>query len=340
MRIPPQQLSDSLKRGLAPVYLVAGDEPLLVDETCMAIRGAARDAGYTEREVYHTDRSFDWSQLQGAGSSMSLFGDKRLVEVRLPTGKPGEGAKALTAWAEAPPEDALLLVISARLDSSTQRSKWVTALEEAGHYVAIYALDADSLPGWIAARMRKHGLQPGAGVVETLAWHFEGNLLACSQEIEKLAMLTQGEITLPQVEGGLSDNARFDVYGLVDTALSGDSRAALRQLHRLRGEGVAQTLILWALAREVRSLYSIAQAVASGVADSQAFRTAGVWSRRQGLVRQALRRQPGRGWAVLLQRAARVDRVIKGRAAGDSWQELQELVLGMSGHPLRLATGI
>ena len=152
MRLAPQQLSDHLKRGLAPVYLVAGDDPLLQDEACMAIRAAARAAGYTEREVYHTDRSFDWSQLQGAGASMSLFGDKRLVEVRLPTGKPGDGAKTLTAWAEAPPDDALLLVISARLDGSAQRSKWVAALEQAGHYVAIYGLDGDSLPGWIVAR--------------------------------------------------------------------------------------------------------------------------------------------------------------------------------------------
>lgn len=339
MPINADQIATSLKRGLAPVYFVHGDEPLLVREAADAIRAAATAAGFSERQVLTVESGFDWNSLSASTQNLSLFAERRLIELHLPTGKPGEvGAKQLVEYAAAPPPDTLLLVIAGKLEKATRESRWAKALDAAGTMVIAWPIETAQLPGWIARRMLARGLKPGAGVTELLAYHMEGNLLACDQEIEKLVMLwgtapggAPRTVAIEEIEGALSDNARFSVFQLADAALKGETRVVMRMLESLRAEGMEPMLVLWALTREARALASLSVRVAAGESVEQALDAARVWSRRQPLVRQALKRLAPVAWLGVMQRAARIDRVIKGRATGDAWRELQNLALAMGG---------
>jgi len=377
MSINADQIAGHLRRGLAPVYFVHGDEPLLVREAADTIRAAATAAGFSERQVLTVESGFDWNSLSASTQNLSLFAERRLIELHLPTGKPGEtGAQQLVQYAAAPPPDTLLLVIAGKLEKATRESRWAKALDAAGAAVIAWPIETAQLPGWIARRMLARGLKPGAGVTELLAYHMEGNLLACDQEIEKLAMLwstsapapatapgaalplpsrdgvmpregpagperppslesspngTPHAVAVEEIEGALSDNARFSVFQLADATLKGEARVAMRMLESLRAEGIEPVLVLWALTREARALASLSARVAAGESAEQALDAARVWSRRKPLVRQALKRLAPVAWLGVLQRAARIDRVIKGRAAGDAWRELQNLALAMSG---------
>jgi len=332
MKLYLNQLSSHLASQLAPVYLVGGDEPLLVDESCSAIREKAMKQGYVEREIFNVETGFDWSRLQGSGQSMSLFGDKRLIELRITSGRPGDaGAKALVQWTESLPEDVLLLVIVGKLDQEVLRTKWAKALEQVGTMLRIFPPEAHELPGWIGQRMRAQGLQPEKGVAEQLAYHFEGNLLALSQEITKMTLSGGTSVSLADLEDQMSDSARFTVFRLVDVCLQGDGVNVRRILVSLEKEGVAPVLVLWALAREIRTLAEMAQALASGSGESEVFQAHRVWPKRQALVRKGLQRlRPGQ-WLTLLQRASRTDRVIKGRTMGKTWLELERLGLAICG---------
>ena len=333
MQVRADQLLDRLTGSLARVYLVHGDEPLLTMEACQAVRDAARAQGYSERQVFSVDKSFDWQALTGASQSMSLFAEKRLMELRLPTGKPGtSGSEVIATLAATPDDDTILLVWSGRLDKRAQASKWVKALEQAGVVVAVYPLSSRELPGWIKQRMKQHSLNAGPGVAELLAYRYEGNLLALAQEIEKLSLLFVDDlVSVADIEDKLGDGARFDVFRMVDTCLQGDGPAAVRALTGLRSEGVAPVLILWALVREIRALAQMSAEMAVGKSESQLFREFRVWSTRQALVRTALRRHPRNRWYSLLQGAHRADKVIKGREPGDAWLALQALGLALSG---------
>lgn len=333
MQLGADQLSDHLAGSLGPIYLIHGDEALLTDEACQLVRDQARAQGFIERQVFTVDRGFDWQSLSAYSQSLSLFSEKRLIELRLPGGKPGTaGATALQEFASRTNDDTILLIWSGRLDKKAQGSKWAKALAAIGVMVAIYPLNHAQLPGWIARRLRAQGLKPGAGVSEMLAYRYEGNLLACSQEVEKLSLLFgQGDVSLADIEGKLGDNARFDVFGMVDLCLQGDAAGAVRALQGLRAEGTAPVLILWALVREIRSLAQMAIDVAAGRSEQQIFRDYRVWAKRQSLVRRALKRHsPGR-WYALLQGSHRADKVIKGREPGDAWQALLALELAFCG---------
>ncbi len=333
MQINPDQLINHLKRGLAPIYLVYGEETLLVEEGCRAIRDAAHAAGFQERQVLTVESGFDWNALFASMQTLSLFSERRVIELRLPTGKPGEaGAKILTEIAANPPADTVLVVSCGKLEKQTREAKWVKALEGAGVAVAVYPLEAAQWPMWIRRRMEQKGLKPGPGVVDLLAHLMEGNLLACAQEIDKLAMLFgAGEVGLDDIEGNLGDNARYNVYALVDASLRGEPAAVERILKNLRGEGVEPALILWALARETRELAQMAAMIAAGQPVMRALETRRVWAKRKPLVSAALKRLSRESTQDLLRRAARADRVLKGRGRGEVWQELQCLALGLSG---------
>lgn len=333
MQIYANQLEAQLKRALAPIYLLSGDEPLLLEECCAAIRRAAQAQGCAERQVLTVEPGFDWNGLYASTQSLSLFAERRLIELRLPTGKPGEaGAKFLTQMAAAPPPDIVLLIVAGKLDKQARAAKWVQALEGAGVAVTVYPVEAEQLPAWITQRMSRHGLKPGPGVAELLAHHMEGNLLAAAQEIEKLALLLgRGEVSLDDIEGNLGDNARFSVFTLADACLRGGAAAILRILNSLRAEGVEPVLVLWALAREARSLAQMSFQVAAGRAVAQVLEAQRVWARRRPLVGNALARGRPGYWHALLSRAARTDRVIKGRLPGDAWRELQCLALALGG---------
>jgi DNA polymerase-3 subunit delta len=338
MQIYANQLDSQLKRGLAPVYLLYGEEPLLVEESRDRIREAARAAGYDGRELHAVEPGFDWNALFAASRSLALFAEKRFIDLRLPSGKPGEtGGKILAEIAAEPPADTVLVVSCGKLEKAQREAKWAKAINAAGAVVAVYPVEAAQLLGWVVQRLRARGVQAGPGVAELLAHHFEGNLLACAQEIDKLAMtFGNNAVKVEDIEQDIADSARFTVFTLADTCLEGRATAIPRILSSLRAEGVEPVLVLWALVREIRTLAQITASIAGGLPLPQALDSHKVWTKRKPLVSKALNRgRPGE-WRAWLARAARVDRVIKGRARGDAWHELECLALGFGG--LRLPT--
>lgn len=333
MKLRFEDLSNQLPQGLLPVYIVSGDEPLQHGEACDDIRAQARQQGFNERQVMHAEKSFDWEEFLTECNSMSLFAEQRLLELRLPTGKPGDkGAKALLQFAAAPPEDTVLLVICGKLDAATQRSKWFTALQDIGASVQVWPVEVKMLPNWIKRRMQQHGLKPSADAVELLAERVEGNLLAAAQEIEKLKLLHgDASIDFDMMAAAVADSARYDIYGLVDAALGANVRRFTRMLAGLRAEGSESVLILWALTREIRSLQAMAIQMEQGQSLEQVVAKARVWPKRKALVAGALRRHKSGVWMVLLQRAAGLDRIIKGQSSGNIWDELLQLCLAIAG---------
>ena len=339
MRLKPEQVTDHLAKGLKPVYVVAGDEPLLVAETADAIRAAARQAGYGERLVFNVEPGFDWSGLREASQSLSLFAERRLIELRLPTGKPGDaGGKALSEYAAQAPEDNLLLVTLGRMDSAIKRSRWLGALEQAGVLVQVWPVDVNRLPAWVRNRMRQRGLEPTAEAVQLLVERVEGNLLAAAQEIDKLALNGAGPGDAEAVLEVVADSARFDVFDLAEAALDGDSRRVARILDELRATGTEPTLVLWALAREARTLTALGEARARRQPPQAVYRQYKVWEKRIPLYQKALPRYKPGQWRRLLSAAAGTDRTIKGLRPGNAWDELLKLGLAMSGKTL--STGI
>jgi DNA polymerase-3 subunit delta len=333
MKLKSEQIPAHLQRTLAPIYLVCGDEPLQIAETCDAIRARARETGCSERLLFNVETGFDWNALLQARDTLSLFAERRLLEVRLPGGKPGEaGAKILREYAARPSAGDVLLVISGKIDKDAQRSKWFTALEQAGVVVQVWPVNAARLPAWIERRMRAKGLQPGAEAVALLAERVEGNLLACAQEIEKLLLLHgPGAVDGAAVTAAVSDSARYSVYDLVDRAVAGDGQAVTRVLRGLQGEGEEPVLVLWALTREIRALTAMAEELRRGTAVEQVLAKNRIWENRKILVRNALKRSSPRSLKRLLRHAGKTDRVIKGMAAGNAWDELLQLALGVAG---------
>lgn len=331
MPINADQLARHLERGLAPFYLVSGDEPLQIDECAAAIRQRAVEQGYAERSVFNVEPGFDWDRLRTASQSLSLFAERRLIELRLPTGRPGDaGGQLLTELAQQASADTLFLILTGKLDKTQRASDWVQAVEASGTHVQIWPAEVQKLPAWIAQRFAARGLKPEAGVVDLLVWHLEGNMLAAAQEIDKLAMLcTGGQVKLADVEESLADSARFSVYQLVDAVLAGEAVTGQRILTSLRREGTEPILILWALARELRSVTQVSQELAGGKSESAAL--ARVWQQRRALVGKALRRHKAPVWLGFLQTAAHLDRLLKGRAQGDLWLELERLLLAVAG---------
>ncbi len=337
-QLRPEQLQGQLAKGLAPVYFIYGDEALLVNECADTVRAATRAQGFSDRQVFSVETGFDWNSLLAASDSLSLFSEQRLLELRLPTGKPGKvGAQVLRDYVERPPEDTVLLIVSGKLEAAARRSKWVQALDKAGVSVPVWPVGLRELPGWIDARLRRHDMRAGREALQLLADRVEGNLLAADQEIEKLFLLHgPGEVSQDDIERLVTDSARYDIYGLVDIALAGDAAHTQRMLSGLRAEGVDPVLVLWALAREIRSLAGLARDIQGGTPPGQAMAARRVWDKRKPLVSGVLQRIRGRQWWAMLQRCALIDRIIKGRAAGSAWDELLQLTLRLAGRaPIR-----
>jgi DNA polymerase III subunit delta len=333
MKLRFEQLAGHLQKGLQPIYLLSGDEPLQLMEASDALRRHARESGYSEREVMHVESGFDWNSLLAASSSMSLFAEQRLIELRLPTGKPGrEGGAALAEYAANPPPDTLLLIISGKIERQSQNSKWYKALDSAGAIMTLWPIEPQALPGWVGQRMRSRGMQPTPEAAQLLAERVEGNMLAAAQEVEKLLLLYgESEISADQVEEGVADSARYDVFELVDTILLGDVPRTTRVMQGLRGEGVEPILVLWALLREIRAMVQMAAEMARGLGAEQAMAGQRVWEKRKPPVRAGLQRHNLNRWQLLLRRAGRIDRMIKGVEAGNPWDELLQLALLMAG---------
>jgi DNA polymerase-3 subunit delta len=335
MQLKPEQLDAHLRKQLAPIYFISGDEPLRVMEAADAVRAAARRQGYDERDVLMVQAGFDWDSLMSEAGNLSLFSQRRVIDLRLPGGKPGaDGSKALRAYAESPPDDTLLLVTAGKLEPSARKGKWVQALEKAGVVVFVWPLKGQEFNAWVAQRMRQRGLQPTAEAVTLLADRVEGNLLACMQEIEKLYLLQgEGEVDAGAILALVADNARYDVFVLVDSALAGEAARSIRILQGLRAAGIVPQIVLWALSREIRQLAAMTAVLASGQPVQAVMTRYRIWpAERKSMVAAALQRLSVTQCNTLLQHCACVDRISKGQAAGNAWDELLQLTLNLAGN--------
>lgn len=333
MRVYPDKLKQQLGSGLAPVYLVSGDEPLQLGECCDAIRAAARAAGFSTREVLETGSGFDWQQLTAEAAAFSLFADKKIIDLRVPGGKPGaEGSRALSAYCDNPPPDTLLLITLPKLERAQSNSKWFKAIDSIGATIQVWPIEANRLPGWIDQRMRQAGIVPTREAVQMLADRVEGNLLAARQEIDKLLLLHgEGPLDADQLSLAVADSARYDVFELVDSALRGEAARVIHILDGLRAEGIAPAVVLWALHREAHTMANMAADIAKGLSLDHAISRARVFSKRTGLVRQALGRTRTPQWLALLDLCQQTDAAIKGMSFRQPWNRLTDIALGMSG---------
>ena len=342
MLLKGEQLSAHLERELQPVYLVYGDEPLLVIEAADAIRTAARRNGFDEREVLTAIAGFNWLQLHHAAGNMSLFGGRQLIDLRIPTGKPGrDGSAAIQEYCAHPSPDALLLVTLPGLDWSEEKAAWVKALGDAGAAVKLIPPALSELPAWIARRLQRQQQSADPEGLRFIAERVEGHLLAAHQEILKLGLLyPPGKLSLAQVQDAVLDVARYDLDGLREAYLAGDVARLTRTLAGLQQEGEAPPLVLWALTEEVRALAQVQAGLQARRSLDALLKEARIWGARQSLFKQALRRVDAQSAQAALQYAARIDRLIKGASgAGDVWNEFLRLGVGKIWGNLESAEG-
>ncbi len=326
MKLTSDSLAPHLAQRLLPAYLISGDEPLLTGEAADTVRARARAAGFTEREVHFIERAADWDEVRGAAASLSLFGARRVLEIRLGSGKAGvAGNNTLVALLAARDPDTLFLILTPRLERDAQGADWVRALETHGAWVQIWPVDGARLIPWLRTRAKKLNLQLNEEALELLALRTEGNLLAAHQELSKLTLLgaAAGD-RAAALAASVADSARFDVFQLGEATLAGESTRALRMLAGLRAEGTEPTLALWALTKAVRDVWN-AQAGAGAKPPA--------WQRQAAALALAQRRAPRLSFERLMQRAARADRMIKGRLNGDAWDEMALLAMELCGQP-------
>ena len=343
MKLPSQQLSKQLKQGLSPLYVVSGDDPLLTQEAADLIRQACRAQDFTERQVFTVDANFDWNTLLEASNSLSLFAERRLLELRLNSAKPGDkGAAALLNYLQNPASDTVLLITLPRVDGTSMRSKWAKTLSESNdvQWVQVWPLEPHQLPQWLIQRFSKVGLSADPAAIELIAHRIEGNLLAAAQEIDKLQLLvSNNHVTVEDIEAAVADSARYDVFGLLDAALAGQTEQSIHMLNGLKGEGVEPPVVLWALSREIRTLIALHHAQQEGVPLDRAFsqQRPPIWDKRRPLISRALQRSSLRQLNALLTLAQHADAQIKGQISGNVWSSLAELLCSLSGQPLPLS---
>jgi DNA polymerase-3 subunit delta len=333
MQLRIDALDAHLAKPLAPLYIVASDEHLLALEAMDKIRKAARAQGFSEREVMTVERGFKWGELLAANQSQSLFGDRKLIELRIPTGKPGkDGGQALQDYAASVSPDNVTLISLPKLDWATQKAAWVNALQQAGVFIDIPLVERAQLPAWIGARLGAQRQSADRQAVDFIADRVEGNLLAAHQEIQKLALLyPEGKLTFEQIQDAVLNVARYDVFKLNEAMLSGDVVRLVRMVEGLKGEGEALPLVLWAMAEEIRLLLKLKAGIAQGKALGMLLKEYRIWGPRERLMEPALRRLSLSALEGALQEAAQIDKMVKGlRAkafAGDAWDALLELGL-------------
>ena len=327
MRIDSEDLPRHLAKGLGSLYVIHGEALLLAIEAADAIRIAAREAGFSEREVIIAEQHFNWAELRNSAQNMSLLATRKIIDLRIPSGKPGlEGAQALQDYCENLSPDILTLISLPQLDNATMKSKWFATLEQHAIVVNANEVSLAALPMWLAARLKRQGQSADEDTLAFLAQRVEGNLLAAFQEIQKLALLfPAGPLSFEQVKDTVMDVARYDVYKLSEAMLTGDAERYARILDGLRAEGTATVLILWTVAEDIRTLAKVTRATQQGGNLANALRDARVWGVRQKLIERAVRRFTPIFTERALRQAAQIDKLIKGLRHGDVWDELLQL---------------
>jgi len=333
MQLRPEALDGHLAKGLAPLYVITSDEHLLALEAADKIRRAARAQGYSERDVLTVERNFKWGELLAANQALSLFGDKKLIELRIPGGKPGkDGSAALQNYAKDLNPDNLTLITLPKLDWQTAKAAWVAGLQQAAVYIEIPNVERPQLPGWIGMRLSSQGQSAERQSLDFIADRVEGNLLAAHQEIQKLGLLhPPGKLTHEQVIDAVLNVARYDVFKLSEAMLAGDPARLVRMLEGLKGEGEALPLVLWAVSEEIRTLLKLKAGMAQGRPLGALMKEYRIWGPRERMMEPALRRMSLPVLEAALQQAAQVDKMVKGlrakQFAGDAWDAMLQLAL-------------
>jgi DNA polymerase-3 subunit delta len=327
MRITSEDIPKNLAAGLKPLYVVHGDAMLLAIEAADSIRAAARDAGYVERETFTAEQHFKWDELRSSAHSLSLFADRKVVDIRIPSGKPGvEGGKALQEYASDLSPDVLTLISLPKLEWATQKSQWFGALEKQGVMISADDIPRNALPHWIAGRLKRQEQSTDNATLEFLADRCEGNLLAAFQEIQKLALLfPSGELSFEQIKDAVMDVARYDIFKLSEAMLTGNTTRFARIFEGLRAEGTASVLVLWAISEDVRMLGKALKATQQGGSISSALRDMRVRREKQAMLETAARRLRLHHVERAIRQAALLDKTIKGLRSGDVWDELLQL---------------
>ena len=339
MKLSGEHLAANLSRQLASTYLVSGDEPLLVNEAADAIRAKARAQGFTERELHVVERGFDWQELLSNSRALSLFAERKIIEIRMTNPTPGEqGADAIIELTSQASPDVLVLVITGKMDGRVQNSRWVSAIEKHGVVVQIWPIDLARLPAWIRERLAKQNLKADADAAALLAERVEGNLLAAHQEVEKLALLLPpGPVSADTVLEAVADSARFDVLQIGDAAMKGQAARALRVLEGLRGEDVEAPIVLWAINKDLQWIARCQHMMRRGQSADGAMNALYVWRNRQPAMKQALLRLKPAAVREMILAAERADRMIKGVIRNDPWLEFERLVALLAGVKLARA---
>ena len=336
MRIKAEQLSQHLHNQLAPLYTIFGNEPLLVIEAADLIRKRARQQGFSEHEIFTVDNHFRWSDLLNAGSNLSLFGDRKIIDIRIPSGKPGrEGSKAIESYClTLLSKDTVTLITLPKMDKQSQSTKWFTVIENTGMIIPIYTIARSQLPVWIKQRLAMQQQTTAANTLHFIADKVEGNLLAAHHEIQKLALLyPQGQLTFEQVKNAILDVARYDLYQLSEAMIAANPVRYTRILTGLQGEGTAPPLVLATLTEQIRQLIFLRKGLDQGLPPAQLLKSARIWGDKQNAVLTAARRIPVKPLLQGLIHAAKIDRINKGAIKGnntDAWNELLQLGLNIA----------
>jgi DNA polymerase-3 subunit delta len=336
MKIAAQKLKEQLAKGGEKAYWICGDETLLVQESCDLVRDYAKQQGFTNREVWHVEAGFDWQEVFNSANSMSLFGDRQLLELRLGNGKPtAKILDAIASYVSDPNPDTLLLIIGPKIDTATMRGKKFPPIEQVITIAQVWPIEPQQLPEWISARLAAKNLTADNEALTILCERVEGNLLAAQQEIEKLSMLTESNhLDAEAIISLVADSARYDVFSLSNKVLLGDTSGALKTLRGLRAEGTDTTQILWVLAKEVRNLVTVSELAQTSNIDT-ALRQARIYQRQQGPIKQALKRHSHGKLQAILKLSHQIDLTIKGMAAGNPWDGLEKLILSLSAMPVK-----
>jgi len=339
MRIAIEELASSLSRqgaeSLPRIILINGNEALLMEEALDQIRDVLKSFGFAERIKHQLEAGFDWSAVTGVGQAMSLFSERRLLELRIPKSLGAAGSKALIEYCGNPPDDDLLVVIMPLLDKRQRQAKWAKVVDQSGWIADCYDITQQQFPGWVKQRLQSRALRVETGVVEMLAEQLEGNVLAAAQEVDKLQVLADnGAVTVKLVSESLADQARFDVYALTEVCLNGDFTRALRIKQRLQSEGVEPVIAVWALVREIRTLASVSASLEAGKNSATVFKEHFIWNKRQPAINAALRRGNSDHWLDLLTQAAHLDQSVKGQRfeeVGTIWYQIESLCAAICG---------
>lgn len=332
MKISPDNLSKSLLKELLPCYLISGDEPLLIQESLDLIRSTAEKEGFTSRDLYDQTQSLDWNEIINSCKSLSLFSEKKIIEIRLNSLRLGrDGSKSIIELIEEINDEVMVIISAPKLDKTATSTKWLQLIQKKGGFVQIWPLKDREIINWLRSRMRLVDLNANQQVIEMMSERVEGNLLAASQAIKKLQLyLGRGDVNETDIQRVVSDHSRYDVYQLVDSILKGNIKLGLKILHVVRREGTDAVVVIWAFIRELRVLSRIAKSVEVGSTLNQAIQTHRVWNSRKNIVASCVKRHKAKNFYNMIKSCTNADSVAKGQAYGNKWQLIRNIMLELS----------